>query len=78
MNIGDKVIGNWGAMFPWNYGVIKEITQDYKAVLDTIVVEWDEEINNTNISEYQINTVTTVADDLFIDKIGIYHLKGDA
>lgn len=75
MNIGDKIIGNWGALHPWTYGVIKEITKDYKACLDTIVVDWDKD-SELNFSEYKINTVTSVPDDLFIDKIGVYHLQG--
>lgn len=37
--IGMKVIGFWGAMYPWDEGVIKR----YDFETDEIVIEWDAE-----------------------------------
>tara|TARA_B100000902_G_scaffold16953_1_gene20337 strand:+ start:6319 stop:6576 length:258 start_codon:yes stop_codon:yes gene_type:complete len=83
MKIGDQIIANWGAMHPWDYGTITKMWKDAKFFQgDIIQVTWDSDSNlssSVTKSDYTVDNIKTIPDDLFIDKVGIYHkCEGDA
>ncbi len=42
IKVGDKMIGNWGAMISLSYGTVVDVIRDYKGVDSEVTIKWDD------------------------------------